>query len=162
MPCAYGKTSIGCIARTTTGSDASHIRASTVSISIRLAGGCRGAPSVSVVDDTIEGGVRRLRLRVTSPRQPWTTTITAKAEGRIQGVTVAGRDFDLAARPVEERTTWSLDYVALPEQGVELALDLVAGETLTLVSRTLRTGCQTYPERPSARDRPIPWRQAST
>lgn len=111
-------------------------------------------PDVSVVDDTITGDIRRLRLRLTSPRRPWMTTITATAEGGIGGVTVDGRRFDLMERPMEERKTWSLSYVALPAEGVELALDLMPGETLTLVVSDTAHGLPQIPgttflERPS-------------
>jgi hypothetical protein len=111
-------------------------------------------PDVRVVDDTITGDIRRLRLRVTSPRRPWTTTITAKAEGGIWGLTVGDRRFDLMERPMEKRKTWSLSYVALPTEGVELALDLMPGEMLTLVVSDTAHGLPQIPgttflERPS-------------
>ena len=55
---------------------------------------------------------------------------------------------------MEERKTWSLSYVALPAEGVELALDLMPGETLTLVVSDTAHGLPqipgtTFHERPS-------------
>ncbi len=89
-------------------------------------------PDVTVVEDTTEGGSRTLRLRVTSPRRPWTTDIAAEAESGIIAVTAGGRRFDLSGLPVEQRKTWSLSYVALPEQGGEMTLELMRGAQVTL------------------------------
>lgn len=58
-------------------------------------------PKVDVLGDTTVEGVRTLRLRVTSARQPWKTSLRAHAPGGIRAVTVAGRRFDLAAQPSE-------------------------------------------------------------
>ncbi len=71
-------------------------------------------------------------MRVTSPRRPWTTDITVQAESGIRGVVVGGRRFDLASLPLEQRTRWSLSYVALPEQGGEVTLELMPNERVTL------------------------------
>jgi hypothetical protein len=102
-------------------------------------------PAATVVDDATEGGIRTLRLRVTSSRRPWATTITAKSEGGIRSATVGGRRFDLTARPPDQRKTWSLSYLALPEEGVDLSLELVPGEQVTLLVGDTAHGLPTTP-----------------
>jgi hypothetical protein len=68
-------------------------------------------------------------------------------------VTVAGRRFDLAAQPVEQRTSWSLSYFALPEQGVELTIELARDEPVTLMVSDITHG---LPELPGETFRPRP------
>lgn len=91
------------------------------------------APEVELLEDTTESGARRLRLLVTSPRRPWSTSIVARTESGIRAVTVAGRRFELADRPLSERTTWAMNYLALSEQGVELTIELEPDAQLALV-----------------------------
>jgi hypothetical protein len=98
------------------------------------------SPKVDVLGDTTMDSVRTLRLRVTSARQPWKTSVRAHAPGGMRAVTVAGRRFDLAAQPVEQRTSWSLSYFALPEQGVELTIELARDEPVTLVVSDITHG----------------------
>jgi hypothetical protein len=98
------------------------------------------SPKVDVLGDTTVGSVRTLRLRVTSARQPWKTSVRAHAPSGMSAVTVAGRRFDLAAQPVEQRTSWLLSYFALPEQGVELTIELARDEPVTLVVSDITHG----------------------
>lgn len=111
------------------------------------------APEAALLEDTTEGGARRLRLLVTSPRRAWVTSITAKAEGGLRAVTVAGRRFELAARPLSERTAWAMNYLALPEQGVELSIELEPGADVTLVVGDIAHG---LPEIPGQTIQPRP------
>ncbi len=105
------------------------------------------------MDDTTTADVRTLRLRVTSPRQPWATSITAQADSGIRAVTVAGHRVDLGSEPMEQRTTWSLNYVALPAEGVELTLELAPGAPITLMISDIVHG---LPELPGTTIQPRP------
>jgi hypothetical protein len=111
------------------------------------------APKVDVLGDTTVDRVRTLRLRVTSARQPWKTSVRVHTPGGIRAVTVAGRRFDLGTQPVEQRTSWSLSYFALPEQGVELTIELARDEPVTLVVSDITHG---LPELPGETFRPRP------
>ena len=111
------------------------------------------SPKVDVLGDTTVESVRTLRLRVTSARQPWKTSVRAHTPGGIRAVTVAGRRFDLTAQPVEQRTSWSLSYFALPQQGVELTIELARDEPVTLAVSDITHG---LPELPGETFRPRP------
>ncbi len=110
-------------------------------------------PIAEVLSDTTTDGLRTLRLRVTSPRQPWATSITAQADSGIRAVTVAGHRVDLASEPPDQRTTWSMNYAALPAGGVELTLELAPGAPITLLVSDIAHG---LPEIPGTTVQPRP------
>jgi hypothetical protein len=62
---------------------------------------------------------------------------------------------------VEQRTSWSLSYFALPEQGVELTIELGPDEPLTLVVTDIAHGLPELPGEPF-RSRPAGMMPAPT
>ena len=112
------------------------------------------APELSVLADRLDGGVRRLRLALHSPRQAWALLLEVSAEDALLAAEVYG-ERHASATP---RDSMFLKLVGVPAEGVELALDLrpgvplafrlgdvspgwpALGEQADLILTTLRTG----------------------
>lgn len=84
-------------------------------------------PVVSLIDDFTDGDVRHLRLRVFSPRQAPVMELYAAPGTRVLSSTLNG----MPLQPVIENG-WFLCFNTFPREGVELLLDLPAGESLSL------------------------------
>ena len=83
------------------------------------------APQVVVLSDATDGGIRTLRLRLSSPRRATVMTINLGADAQVVGGEVGGRP--LSMQPVaggRADAPWSLQYYALPPEGVELSLQV--------------------------------------
>jgi hypothetical protein len=94
------------------------------------------APEVKVLEDNSHDGVRTLRLKVVSPRQAPMVSIYADAEANLQRVAVNGRQVDNdAVAPqagVGRQAPWVLRYYGLPEEGIELVLEVKSSAPLKL------------------------------
>jgi hypothetical protein len=77
-------------------------------------------PEAQVLEDVTANGVRRLRLRVASPRGA--ERISLKIDDEVFRAAVDGK---LLANPAgaEPAKSWSLSYFALPKEGIELLLE---------------------------------------
>jgi len=83
------------------------------------------APQVVVLGDATEGGIRTLRLRLSSPRRATVMTINVGADAQLVGGEVGGRP--LSMQPISggrADAPWSLQYYALPPEGVEVSLQV--------------------------------------
>lgn len=78
-------------------------------------------PEAQVLEDVTANGLRRLRLRVASPRGAERISVQVSAE--VLSAEVDGKS--LAANPAaaEPAKSWSLYYFALPKEGIELVLE---------------------------------------
>ena len=85
------------------------------------------APEVAVLEDRTEGGMRRLRLRVTSPRRAESLYLQLNSEAELYAVSVNGKrvDYRVPVRVGGDRR-WAMRYYALPQEGVEVSLDVKA------------------------------------
>jgi hypothetical protein len=89
------------------------------------------APALTVVGDSVEGGKRRLRLRLSSPRGAQVGFIVIPAAAKLESIRVQGRELPGPPIPQLANAPWrNLTYHTLPLQGGEL--DVVLGETKPL------------------------------
>jgi hypothetical protein len=83
------------------------------------------APELAVVADAVAGGRRRLKLRLTSPRQAREVVLVIPAAARLERIAVAGRE---VPPPAFAGGPWRMvTVIGLAGEGVEL--DVVLGET---------------------------------
>jgi peptidase M28-like protein len=107
------------------------------------------SPEAKVLEDVTANGVRRLRIRLTSPRGAERMSIQINAE--ILSAAVDGKPLTLDPTP---QKSWSLWYLALPMDGIELVIETrsVPPLALRLVDESyglpLRDGA-TFTERPA-------------
>jgi Peptidase family M28 len=83
------------------------------------------APSVALLDDRTEGGMRTLRLRITSARNAAIISLYADSGTKILKSAVNGRslDEDSAPQSGDGAMSWSMRYYALPADGIELTCE---------------------------------------
>ncbi len=84
------------------------------------------APALAVLGETLENGVRVLRIRVASPRGAPLLLVEVQAPGPVLGAEVGGQPLDLMGYAQAAQGTLSLMYAALPREGVELTLQIGA------------------------------------
>lgn len=88
------------------------------------------APRVEVLGDSTENDVRRLTVRVTSPRQAPTVKVYLESVAEIVEASVDGKAIETRRRGGPSR--WALSYQGLPAEGIELSLQVKAAEPLKL------------------------------
>jgi hypothetical protein len=91
-------------------------------------------PSVVMLEDKSEGGLRRLRLRVTSPRRASGLSIFWKQELELKALAVNGKrteeeNIDATRDPGGYRR---FSYYGLPEEGIELSLEVRSSNPIGL------------------------------
>jgi hypothetical protein len=84
-------------------------------------------PEAQVLEDVTANGVRHLRLHVVSPRGGERISVQINTE--ILSATVAGKP--LASDPATQKS-WSLVYLALPKDGIELVLEMRSAPPLAV------------------------------
>ncbi len=84
-------------------------------------------PSATPEADTTTGDVRTLRLRIRSARQAQLIWVYADAQTRVLSASVGGAPLSAAAAG-----PWGLAYWAPPDEGIELTLQLPAGQPAQL------------------------------
>lgn len=92
------------------------------------------APDVKVLEDVTENGVRRLRLRVTSPREASMLSVQAEQNSEVLNASVNGKrvtSLNATAAPAGANR-WGFYYFALPKDGIELTLETKTSQPLTL------------------------------
>jgi hypothetical protein len=97
------------------------------------------APTAQLIEDKTAGGVRTLRVRITSPRQAPIVWVYADRQTTVLRAMINGkpvRSNGLVAS--EDPLPWGMIYWAMPKEGIELTLDIPAGKpaTLRLIDRT--------------------------
>jgi hypothetical protein len=84
------------------------------------------APEMSVVEDKSVDGVRTLRMQVSSPRQAGKLSVYVDSNAEVLSASVNNTPID------ELRDHWGLQIEGLPQQGVQLQLQLKTSEPLRL------------------------------
>lgn len=87
-------------------------------------------PNLEVIDDSTNGEVRSLRLRVTSPRQAPALIIIADQKTEVVGAVINGRRIEKRETypGTQNEVGWGMIYFAPPKEGVELILELKPSE----------------------------------
>lgn len=80
------------------------------------------APDLKVLDDSLQGDVRMLRLRLTSPRQAPLISVYTEQGAEIRKVAIDGKQ-DTVRQSVNAKTPWVIRYYALPAEGIELVFE---------------------------------------
>lgn len=89
-----------------------------------------GAPGLTVLDNRVEGGVRRLRLclRAGGPAESMLVYLTSGA--KIRAAELTGRRFDRQQTNATAR--WAVQYTGAPHGGFELTLEAEASAPISL------------------------------
>jgi hypothetical protein len=87
-------------------------------------------PEAQVLEDVTANGVRRLRLHLVSRRGAERISVQVSAE--VLGAAVDGKDLTADQTASEAQKNWSLLYVALPRDGIELVLETRSTPPLNL------------------------------
>lgn len=98
-----------------------------------VAAGLWPAP-LELVEDRTHDGIRTLRMRINSAAQNLNITVPARSNPQLLATEVNGNRVDNTGSvvPAQAMSAWSLQYVAPPAEGVELAFDVQAGTGLSL------------------------------
>jgi hypothetical protein len=86
------------------------------------------APELTVLEDRTEGGVRLLRLNLRSPRGAWAVMADIAAEGAILEGGLYGEWYSRET----PRDSLYFKVIALPPEGVEIGVKLLAGAPVTI------------------------------
>lgn len=78
------------------------------------------APELTVVEDTTAGGKRRVRLRVTSPRQAASATLMIPKVAGLESLKANGVEVPLTPQNNPAFNWSNFTYMTLPPEGVEL------------------------------------------
>ncbi len=87
-------------------------------------------PEAEVVEDVTVGGVRQLRLHLTSPRGA--ERISVQVPGEVLTAEVNGKRLESQTPATESKKGWGLFYVALPKDGIDLLLATKAPPPFTM------------------------------
>jgi hypothetical protein len=79
------------------------------------------APEAKVLEDVTANGVRHLRLRLISRRGAERVSVQVSAE--VLNAAVNGKNLTTDMTASEAQKNWSLFYLALPKDGIELVLE---------------------------------------
>jgi hypothetical protein len=83
-----------------------------------------GAPVITLVDTNVEGNVRTLHMRISSPRQAPFVLIALDQQTEVLGASINGKQITLpeAAGRIGPGAPLRIDYRGLPKDGVEFLL----------------------------------------
>jgi Peptidase family M28 len=87
-------------------------------------------PEAKVLEDVTANGIRHLRLRLVSPRGA--ARISAQVSAEVLSAAVDSKDLTADKTVSEAQKNWSLLYVALPKDGIELVLETKSTSPLNL------------------------------
>lgn len=110
-------------------------------------------PRVEVLSDSRENDVRRLTVRVTSPRQAPTMKVYLESVAEVLGASVDGKAIETQGRRGGGPSRWALSYQGLPAEGIELSLEVKSAEPLKLRLMDQSYQLPSFPEA-SFRERP--------
>ncbi len=90
------------------------------------------SPAVTVLEDSTNGDLRKLRLHVTSLRQAPFINLQLNSNAELYAVVINGKSVDYSKSPVRvsDGKRWALRYFALPREGIDLSLEVKASEPL--------------------------------
>jgi Peptidase family M28 len=90
------------------------------------------APNAELLEDRAEGGVRTVRLRLTSPRRANVLTLFLDSKVEVLRATVNGNLIAADNTPALKsfQGTWVLRYFAVPPEGVDLTAEVRTAEPL--------------------------------
>jgi len=97
-------------------------------------------PVVTVIDDAIDGDMRTLRLRITSPQDARISVANVDAPGEVVAVAVDGQSLDL------RDTDWARDgefpviYRNVPDDGWELTLSVRSTDPIVVEIEDIKDG----------------------
>ena len=102
-----------------------------------------GAPTATLVGDTLTNGVRRIVLRVNAP--PGTTGLVMRAQGaKVLASSIDGRDVD-TTRYRRRASDWIMEYWAVPDSGAVVGLSIPAEGHIVFDLAARRPGIPTVP-----------------
>jgi hypothetical protein len=112
-------------------------------------------PEVTVLEDSTDGDLRRLRLHVKSSRQAPFINLQLNSNAELRRVEINGKSIEYAKSPlrVSDDKRWGLRYYALPPEGIDLSLEVKASEPLKVSVLDQSYG---LPQIPGAPLRPRP------
>lgn len=87
-------------------------------------------PEAQVLDDVTANGIRHLRLHLSSPRGAERISVQISAE--IVSAAVDGKPLASDARASELQNSWSMYYLALPKDGIELVIETRSAPPLAM------------------------------
>lgn len=92
------------------------------------------APEIKVFEDSVNGDVRTVRLRVTSPRQAPVLSIYLDSRAEVLSATVNGKQVADQAIPAsaERRGQWNMRYHGVPAEGFELVAEIKTTQPLKI------------------------------
>lgn len=88
----------------------------------------QSGPEMVILEDSIEGGLRHLRLNLHSPRGAWAMMADIAAEGAI----LEGELYGERYRSETPRDNLFFKVIAVPPEGVEIGIKLLAGSPVTV------------------------------
>lgn len=90
-------------------------------------------PAITLLNDSSEGGVRTLNLRVSSGRGAANVAVYITSDAEVIGTQVEGKALKGSAPTTAgPKQRWTLYYKNLPPEGIALALDVKATEPVKL------------------------------
>jgi hypothetical protein len=92
------------------------------------------APNAELLDDSTVGGVRTVRMHLTSPRGASVLTLFLDSKVEVLRAAVNGKLIEPSDTPALKsfKDTWALRYYAVPPEGIDLTADLRTSEPLKL------------------------------
>lgn len=103
-------------------------------------------PSITAVEKTDSGGVRTVRLLITSPRKASTIELVAENQG-LTSARLNGKEL------VPGKTVLRLRYFGLPQEGIELVVAMNSTEPVSIRIADYKTGLAELND-PSVQERP--------
>lgn len=102
------------------------------------------APEMIVLEDTIDNGIRYLRLQLISPREAWGIMADIHAEGAILEGELYGEHYSRE----EPRDNLFFKVLALPPDGVEIGIQLLPGVPVTIRLADVSPSLPTFENQP--------------
>lgn len=120
------------------------------------------APQIELLDDRRENDLRVLRMRLTSPRQGTVMSLYLDSPAEVVGSSVNGKRINSKGA----RNDWELRYYAVPQEGVEISLEVKSVEPvkLRLVDQTYglpQTGNTGEPRPATVIPAPLPYNDST-
>jgi hypothetical protein len=87
-------------------------------------------PVIDVLQDQTSAGVRTLKLRLRSQRHAPELAVSSSFGSRVTGASVDGQavgTIEKMAPVLQKRNVWGFDYTGLPDQGIDLVLEMSPG-----------------------------------
>jgi len=99
-------------------------------------------PVIQLLDDHTGGAVRSLRMRITSPRHAPAVIITVESNTEVSAFSVNQRRMTH-----DPQNHWGLRYHALPEEGIDLSIEVKSSEPVKIRVTDLSYGLPEIPNR---------------